>query len=85
MKLTLDGLGFYPELNQRTYIENGLQIDQDIVITMRDGNKLYADLIRPKDKLNDLPTIIAWCFYGKRPGDSPKNWQIFGVPLKQFQ
>ncbi|ACV22154.1 Cocaine esterase [Slackia heliotrinireducens] len=80
MKLTLDGLGFYPELNQRSYIEDGLLVDQDVPIKMRDGITLYADLIRPKDQLNDLPCIISWCFYGKRPGDSPKNWQIFGVP-----
>ncbi len=80
MHLTLDGLGYYPDINQRTYIQDGLQIDQDVVIPMRDGAKLYADLIRPKNQLDDLPTIISWCFYGKRPGDSPKNWQIFGVP-----
>jgi len=80
MKLTLDGLGFYPPLNQRTYIEDDLQIDQDVAIKMRDGVTLYADIYRPKNQLKDLPAIISWCFYGKRPGDSPKNWQIFGVP-----
>lgn len=78
-ELTLDGLGFYPELNQRIYIEDGIEVMQDVPITMRDGIKLYADIYRPPGA-DDLPAIISWCFYGKRPGDSPKNWQIFGVP-----
>lgn len=67
-------------MNQRSYIQDGLQVDQNVAIKLRDGVTIYAYLIRPKDNLNDLPTIISWCFYGKPPGDSPKEWQIFGVP-----
>ena len=77
MELTLDGLGFYPPVNQRTYIDDGIVVDQDVPIIMRDGITLYADIYRPENQLVELPAIISWCFYGKRPGDSPKNWQIF--------
>lgn len=61
------------------YVRN-LIVAENVAIKLCDGVTIYADLIRPKDNLNDLPTIISWCFYGKPPGDSPKEWQIFGVP-----
>ena len=80
MKLTLDGLGYYPPLNPRTYIDNGVQIDQDVPVKMRDGTTLYVDVYRPAGEKEPMPALISWCFYGKRPGDSPKNWRIFGVP-----
>jgi len=80
MKLTLDGLGYYPPLNPRSYIENGVQIDQDVPVTLRDGTTLYVDIYRPAGTETPVPALISWCFYGKRPGDSPKNWRIFGVP-----
>lgn len=29
----------------------------------------------------ELPTILAWCWFGKRPGDeSAEEWTTFGVP-----
>lgn len=78
--LSLDGLGFYPELNQRSYVvADDILVEQDVPIKLRDGVTIYADIFRPLDTLN-VPALISWCFYGKRPGDSPKNWQIFGVP-----
>lgn len=80
MKLTLDGLGFYPPLNPRHYVENGVQVDQDVAVRLRDGTTLYVDVYRPAEPDQPVPALISWCFYGKRPGDSPKNWRIFGVP-----
>ena len=29
-KLLLDGLGYHPPMNQRTYIEDGIRVDQDV-------------------------------------------------------
>ena len=85
-KLLLDGLGYHPPMNQRTYIEDGMRVDQDVPVKMRDGNTIYVDVYRPDgaEGLSNLPTILAWCFFGKRPGDSPKTWQAFGVPPDTF-
>src|SRR3990172_13435299 len=85
-KLLLDGLGFHPPFNQRTYVEDGIRIDQDVAVTLRDGTTIYVDVYRPDgpEGLYNLPTILAWCFFGKRPGDSPKTWQAFGVPPETF-
>lgn len=79
----LEGVGFYPPLNPRTYVEDGIRVDQDVAVTLRDGAVVYVDIYRSDDLASDteLPAILAWCWYGKRPGDSPnKDWQVFGVP-----
>ncbi|MCL5734970.1 MAG: CocE/NonD family hydrolase [Actinobacteria bacterium] len=85
-KLLLDGLGFHPPFNQRTYIEDGIRVDQDVAVKLRDGTTIYVDVYRPDgpEGLYNLPSILAWCFFGKRPGDSPKTWQAFGVPPDTF-
>ncbi len=76
------GWGYYGELNPRTYVENGVRCDQDIPIELEDGTIMYADLYRPEFPKSEakLPTILCWSFYGKRPKDMPKNWNVFGVP-----
>lgn len=73
---------FYPPLNRRTYVEDGIRVDQDVPVPLRDGVTVYVDVYRPEGPggFADLPAIIAWGFYGKRPGDSPKEWAILGVP-----
>jgi predicted acyl esterase len=57
-------------------------VDQDASVKLRDGTTIYLDIYRPDgpEGVSDLPTIVAWCFFGKRPSDSPKTWQVHGVP-----
>ncbi len=74
------GFGFCPELNTRTYIaEEGILCEQDIPVTLRDGTVIYTDIYRPEGETN-IPVIIAWSYFGKRPGDGFDEWQIIGVP-----
>jgi predicted acyl esterase len=78
----VNGLGDTPPLNQRTYdAGNGIICEQDVAIPMRDGTITYCDIYRPDGQTN-IPVIIAWSFYGKRPGtDSPQiEWKTLGVP-----
>jgi predicted acyl esterase len=78
----VDGFGDSPPLNQRTYdAGNGIICEQDVAIPMRDGTITYCDIYRPAGQTN-IPVIIAWSFYGKRPGtDSPQvEWRTLGVP-----
>ena len=79
----LQGCGYYGPLNPRTYVEDDIRVDQDVAVTLRDGTTIYVDVLRPATARDDepLPTILAWCWYGKRPGDeSPQDWATFGVP-----
>lgn len=79
----LAGAGYYPPLNQRTYVEDGIRVDQDVPLELRDGTTIYVDVYRPANTTDhdELPAILAWCWYGKRPGDeSSEDWTTFGVP-----
>lgn len=72
--------GFCAKFNQRTYTTpEGITCEQDVPVTMRDGVVIYADIYRPEGSSN-IPCIISWSYYGKRPGDGMSEWQIMGVP-----
>jgi predicted acyl esterase len=47
--------------------EDGLLIEKNVAITLRDGVKIYADLYRPDGPAGEknLPCIIGWSPYGK--------------------
>lgn len=71
---------FCPAFNQRTYVaEPGIICEQDVAVTMRDGIIIYADIYRPENATN-IPAIISWSFFGKRPGDGQDEWKLMGVP-----
>lgn len=77
------GQGFCPAFNQRSYIAApGIICDQDQAVVMRDGTTIYADIYRPADSgpQNQVPVIVSWSWFGKRPGDGMSEWQIMGVP-----
>lgn len=79
----LAGAGYYPPLNPRTYVEDDIRVDQDVAVRLRDDTTIYVDIYRPADAAEDqpLPAILAWCWYGKRPGDeSDEEWATHGVP-----
>jgi len=77
-----DGFGDCPELNPRTYeVCPGIICDQDVMIPMRDGCKTYCDIYRPAG-MDNVPVIISFSFYGKRPCcDNPSfEYGTIGVP-----
>lgn len=61
-------LGGYPGFKPESKLEEGVRIDRDVMVPMRDGVKIYADIFRPASAdpaLPALPAIIAWSPYGK--------------------
>ncbi len=54
----------YPGLGYRRSIEQGMIIERDVAVPMRDGVKLYVDVHRPESG-GKVPAIIAWSPYGK--------------------
>lgn len=54
----------YPGLRPRTVRTNGMIIEYDVAIPMRDGVKIYADVYRP-DMPGRFPPLIQWGPYGK--------------------
>jgi len=72
--------GFCAKFNQRTYTTpEGFICEQDVPVTLRDGVVIYTDIFRPEGATN-IPCIISWSYYGKRPGDGMSEWQVMGVP-----
>ncbi len=53
-----------PEPDYRRIVENGIIVEQNVPIRLRDGVEIYADVIRPADE-KPAPPIIAWTVYGK--------------------
>jgi predicted acyl esterase len=76
----MEAHGLSAPFNQRVYeVEPGIICEQDVPVILRDGAKIYCDIYRPKNQ-TDIPALVSWSFYGKRPGESLSEWQIMGVP-----
>ncbi len=72
--------GGYPGFGYRRTTENGMIIEKDVAVPMRDGVDIYIDMFRP-DNGEAVPVLIAWSAYGKH---SPQRLEHFpadtGVP-----
>jgi predicted acyl esterase len=58
--------------------EHAMLIERDVIVSMRDGTKLYADVFRPADE-RPVPPIIAWTPYGKHVPFDPRRFLNAGV------
>ncbi len=55
--------GGAPPIYRRS-VEEGMLVERDVAIALRDGVRIYADIFRPVDE-TPAPPIIAWGPYGK--------------------
>ena len=55
----------YPGFNPRIERAEGMIIEYDVAVAMRDGIHIYIDLYRP-EAVGKYPIIIAWGPYGKQ-------------------
>ncbi|WP_083748762.1 CocE/NonD family hydrolase [Pelomonas sp. KK5] len=55
----------YPGFNPRRVSADGLTIDYDVAVKLRDGVTIYADIYRPAGVEGPLPAIVLWSAYGK--------------------
>jgi predicted acyl esterase len=63
----------------RRLVENGVVIERDVAVSMRDGVKIYVDLFRPADE-KPVPPLIAWGPYGKHgPTRMDKQFPKAGI------
>ena len=56
--------GKYPGFEHSVSREDGMIIERDVTVTMRDGTRLFADVIRP-DLDGPVPAILTYSPYGK--------------------
>jgi predicted acyl esterase len=67
----------------RLSIDNGMRVERDVSIRLRDGVEIYADIFRP---LNDEPAapLIAWGPYGKHVPNQPERYLPGAVDPKHL-
>ncbi len=65
--------GGCPPPNARVERVDGMVIEYDTVVPMRDGVEIYADVFRPVPT-EPVPVIVAWGPYGKH---SPVKYDLF--------
>ena len=67
----------YPGFNPRRERADGLVIERDVALQMRDGTTLYADIFRPDGVDAALPAIVVWSAYGKHT----RWWSLPGADI----
>ena len=55
----------YPGFNPRRVTVDGLTIDYDVALKLRDGKTIYTDIYRPAGVEGPLPAVLLWSAYGK--------------------
>lgn len=73
----------YPGHGYRTTIENGIIIERDVTVRLRDGVEMYIDVFRPEGQ-EQVPALICWSPYGKHAPLSWDFWPGAGVDPKKI-
>jgi predicted acyl esterase len=61
-----DSKGRFPaSIEPGETVVDGIRIERDAAVKMRDGTTIYTDIYRP-DGATNLPAIVAYSPYGKR-------------------
>jgi len=72
--------GSKPDTGAEMVLPCDIILDRDVTMTLRDGTKLYTDILRPANSPANLPAIIGWSPYGKIVPTAPAQ----GVPPANF-
>jgi predicted acyl esterase len=59
--------------------ENGLRIERNVKVPLRDGVEILVDIYRPDPKPAPLPILIGWSPYGKHNTSARLPWPAAGV------
>ncbi len=68
-----------PPADYHRRTEQGLTIERNVVIPLRDGTEIFADLYRAEGAERDLPILLAWGPYGKHALSNQVFWPRSGV------
>ena len=72
-----------PEPRFQEVRENGLHIQRNVVVQMRDGVSIFVDIYRPDGAPPDakLPVLLGWSPYGKHNTNSQLAWPAADVAV----
>lgn len=63
--------GGHPGLRPGRHVEDGMLVERDVAVRLRDGIAIYVDVCRPEDDNVRAPALIAYGPYGKHRGFPP--------------
>ncbi|MBO0702652.1 MAG: CocE/NonD family hydrolase, partial [Candidatus Dormibacteraeota bacterium] len=63
----------HPPVEPRTDRVDGMLVERDAAVAMRDGVRIWVDVYRPEDA-ESVPALVAWGPYGKH---APVSYEIF--------
>ncbi len=91
--------GGYPGFKPATTVIDGIMIERDVAMAMRDGVRIFVDIYRPAGG-TEIPAIIGWSPYGKHqtgsaafdrypnragvPKGVPGRWAKFEAPDPEY-
>ncbi len=74
----------YPGHGYRVTRENGMIIERDVAVPMRDGVTIYVDILRPEGQ-ERVPALVSWSAYGKHvPAAYERFYKNGGVRPEWF-
>jgi len=68
-----------PPADYRRLSEQGLTIERNRIVPLRDGTEIFCDLYRPEGAERDLPILLSWSPYGKHSLSNQVFWPLSGV------
>src|SRR5690242_19452892 len=60
--------------------ENGLHIERNVAVQLRDGARILIDIYRPEKSAGELPILLGWSPYGKHNTSDKLTWAAAEVP-----
>jgi len=60
-------------------VENGLRIERNVGVPMRDGIRILVDIYRPAQAAGPVPVLLGWSPYGKHNTSARLPWPAAGV------
>jgi len=63
------------------YCEDGLRIERNVAVALRDGVRIFVDIYRPETQSDALPTLLGWSPYGKHNVSDRLPWPAADVSM----
>jgi len=68
-----------PSADYQCTEEQGLVVERNLAVRLRDGTRIYVDVYRPAGRHTDLPVLLGWGPYGKHGRGNQVFWPASGV------
>lgn len=73
----------YPGHGYRVLREQGMVIERDVAVPLRDGVKIYVDILRPEGE-EPVPALVSWSAYGKHVPAAYERFYKNGAVRKEW-